>query len=108
MLRSAIDSSPILRGFLRTYAPSPQLESVGIGNFSLEAGYGFQQEVARGETGMPGNRDRADRSKEVEGGRFDRYDLFAFSAVGEVTMEVGSQFSFSDSRTLVLPLANSR
>jgi hypothetical protein len=84
------------------------LESVGIGNFSLEAGYGFQQEVARGETGMPGNRDRADRSKEVEGGRFDRYDLFAFSAVGEVTMEVGSQFSFSDSRTLVLPLANSR
>jgi hypothetical protein len=56
---------------------------------------------------MPGNRDRADRSKEVEGGRFDRYDLFAFSAVGEVTMEVGSQFSFSDSRTLALPLANS-
>jgi hypothetical protein len=48
------------------------------------------------------------RSKGVEGGRFDRYDLFAFSAVGEVTMEVGSQFSFSDSRTLVLPLANSR
>jgi hypothetical protein len=82
-------------------------EKVDIENLSFEAGYGFQAEAARGETGLPGNRDRADRSKEVEGGRFDRYDLFALGAVGEVTMEVGSQFSFSDSRTLALPLANS-